>query len=136
LVEIFGKFPAWYVKLKAWARLTPSEAKVLGVLVYLANNIEHSSSPDLDQLADLSGITRSSIPEVTKSLAISGLIDKRRVGNTIKYTVVFHPPEWLVETGVHWDLKADHVHRNVETFPKDPSTGRFVEQPKQEEPRP
>jgi hypothetical protein len=104
--ERFGKFPTWWITSGIWRDLKPSEAKILSVLVVLQHNQDHACWPDLDTLAELSGVARSSISEMTKSLAIAELITKQKDGNRIRYEIQVHSPEWRLKTGITLKLKS------------------------------
>jgi len=124
-IEIYGKFPAWYVKYHVWAELTPTEAKLLAVLCVLAHNTTHICMPSWKTLSKLSGGCFSSVGKAMKGLEARGLIRRWRKGNRIRYHLEFHPPEWLVVTS-KWVVEEDKVPSDSESYSRDSGNGRFI----------
>ena len=123
--EIFGKFPAWYVKNHVWKMLKPNDVFLLGVLVVRANNITHICSPTWETLSRESGVSFSSIGKAMTRLETLGLIKRWRNGNRVRYHINFQPPEWAVNT-TDWTEAGSISPKNPESYSRNPSTGQFL----------
>ncbi len=123
--KIFGQIPAWCVKLGVLPRLKPSEIKIFVAIVVQADNKSQKCQSTLETLAKLSGVTASTIPQATHELAMEGLIDKKRRGNRMTYTVNFQAPGHLIETGIPWTTRKTKSPKSTE-FDRDNRTGRFI----------
>ena len=126
----YGQFPSWVVFSGWLTHLTPSEIAVFCVLVCHQDNETHRTWATLDTIAAEAGITRSSIPKITKRLVEKvGIICKRRRGNRVEYEIVMSGMQHMLDRPSYWHPRM----RKVRAVFKDTNTGRFTKGGKQPE---
>lgn len=125
----FVMLPAWiFQKNGIWASLKGREKAVLVAIASRAENRthinrKHISWASLETITQVSGVSRSSISEITKTLHMLDILKKGQRGNRNTYEVLYRPQSYRQLTDWPPLRKA---YRRKSPPQKDQNTGRFA----------
>jgi DNA-binding transcriptional ArsR family regulator len=85
----------------------------------IVQRLVHDGPQTATQLAAHFPLTRQAVVKHVQTLAAAGLVAPTRVGREVRYVATTErlgeAVTWLLDTGRHWDRRADRLRRRAST---------------------